>query len=118
VRYLHITLAGVALLLGAAGAAFAHAHLQKSTPAEGSVLGAAPGTIVLSFSEPARITAFWIQKSGGEKQKIESLPSDWSRQVSVSMPTLAAGSYVASWRVVGQDSHIMPGELHFTITAR
>lgn len=104
--------------MGALGVASAHAHLQKSDPADGSSIAHPLSSIVLSFSEPARITAFWIQKSGAEKRKVDSLPGDWSRQIAVTVPALATGSYVASWRAVGQDSHIMPGEIHFTITAR
>jgi methionine-rich copper-binding protein CopC len=71
--------------------------------------------VVLSFSEPARLTGLWIQKSDGPKQKIASLPSEPARQISVAMPPLTPGTYVLSWRVVGDDSHVVPGQIHFTI---
>jgi len=96
----------------------AHAHLQTAVPADGSVISAPPATIVLSFSEPARLTALWIQKDGGPKQKLGSLPSEPARRISVAMPHLAPGSYVVSWRVVGPDSHVVPGQIRFTLSDR
>src|SRR5260370_14302447 len=42
--------------------AMAHAHLQKAVPADGAVVTASPANVVLSFSEPAHLTACWIQK--------------------------------------------------------
>ena len=96
----------------------AHAHLQTAVPADGSVINAPPATVVLSFSEPARLTALWIQKNGGPKQKVGSLPSEPARQISVAMPHLAPGSYVVSWRLVGQDSHVVPGQIRFTLSDR
>jgi len=96
----------------------AHAHLQTAVPADGSVISAPPATIVLSFSEPARLTALWIQKDGGPKQKLGSLPGEPARRISVAMPHLAPGSYVVSWRVVGPDSHVVPGQIRFTLSDR
>src|SRR4051794_30679993 len=39
-----------------ATAAQAHAHLEKSMPADGSTLGNAPSELMLHFSEAARLT--------------------------------------------------------------
>jgi copper resistance protein C len=33
----------------------------------------------------------------------------------VPLPRLAPGRYTLSWRVVGEDSHVVPGTLHFTV---
>ena len=38
-------------------------------------------------------------------------------EVTVHAPTLAPGKYVVTWRAMGGDSHIMTGEVHFTISA-
>ena len=107
-------LAASALLAGTL--AQAHAHLHTAVPADGSVISAPPAAVVLSFSEPARLTALWIQKDGGPKQKVGSLPSEPARQISVAMPHLAPGTYVVSWRVVGGDSHVVPGQIRFTLS--
>jgi len=47
---------GLAFLL-CTSVAFAHVHLKQSTPAEGAVVQSAPSQIVLTFSEPALVTA-------------------------------------------------------------
>jgi len=46
----------LALLVGSGGA-FAHAHLNSSTPAAGAQLTVAPQTLTLEFSEAAQLTA-------------------------------------------------------------
>jgi methionine-rich copper-binding protein CopC len=99
----------------AATAALAHAHLQKAVPADGGVVNASPAHVVLTFSEPARLTACWIQKGDAAKQKITGLATVPAQQISVPMPSLETGTYVLSWRVVGDDGHILPGQIHFTI---
>ncbi len=66
-------LAGLVLSL-AATVALAHAHLKKAVPADGAVVSTAPANVVLSFSEPAHLTACWIQKGDGPKQKVTGCP--------------------------------------------
>jgi methionine-rich copper-binding protein CopC len=108
---------GALLVSVATTVAMAHAHLQKAIPADGGVVTAAPANVVLSFSEPAHLTACWIQKGDGAKQKIGPLPTEPARQITVPMPQLAPGTYVVSWRVIGGDSHIVPGQIRFTVSA-
>ena len=96
--------------------AMAHAHLQKAVPADGAVVTASPANVVLSFSEPAHLTACWIQKGDGAKQKIGPLATEPARQITVPMPQLAPGAYVVSWRVLSADGHIVPGQIRFTVS--
>lgn len=109
-------LSGAVLLIHMA-AAYAHAHLHKSTPADGSVITAAPSTVVLTFSEAARLTAAWIQKGDEPKLKLEPLPEKSAAEVTVPVPALTPGSYVVSWRAVSADGHVTPGQIHFTLSA-
>ena len=104
---------GSALLLLVA-TAHAHAHLTAAVPADGSA-GKAPEHIVLSFSEAARITAMTLQRDGEEPRKLTSLPAEKAARITVPLPKLAPGRYTLSWRVVGEDSHVVPGTLHFTV---
>lgn len=106
---------GLVLAL-AATAVLAHAHLKKAVPADGAVVGASPSSVVLSFSEPATLTACWIQKGRGPRQKVTGLATTPAPQISVPLPTLEAGTYVLSWRVVGDDGHVLPGQIHFTVS--
>jgi methionine-rich copper-binding protein CopC len=96
--------------------AMAHAHLQKAVPADGAVVTASPANVVLSFSEPAHLTACWIQKGDGAKQKIGPLASEPARQITIPMPQLAPGAYVVSWRVLSADGHIVPGQIRFRVS--
>ena len=104
------------LLSCIATVALAHAHLKKAVPADGGMVDAAPSNVLLSFSEPARLTACWIQKGDGPKQKIEGLSTTPAADISVPLPKLEPGSYVLSWKVVGDDTHIVPGQIHFTVS--
>jgi methionine-rich copper-binding protein CopC len=112
------SLGGWLLVVWAAASpcAEAHAHLQASIPRDGSTLGTAPAALVLQFSEAARLTALWIEKSGAEKQKLTSLPPEPQSRIAVPLPKLAPGDYVVSWRVVGSDGHVLPGKIHFTLS--
>lgn len=97
-------------------AADAHAHLEKASPADGSVITASPSYILLSFSKPARLTALWIQKGNEESQKLRPLPTERAQQISVAAPQLQPGSYQVSWRVVTDDGHVASGKIHFTLS--
>lgn len=107
-------LSGVALIAFAV-AAGAHAHLQKASPADGSVITTSPSNLVLNFSEAARMTALSIQKGDGPKQSLKPLPTAATQQISIPLPSLTLGSYEVSWRVVSNDGHVMSGALHFTL---
>lgn len=108
-----------AILVSVMASAQAHTHLKSATPAEGSTVQASPESIVLTFSEAARLTALTIQKDGdAEEKKISPLPADAAASVTVPAPKLAPGKYTVNWRVVSGDNHIMSGKLHFTVAAQ
>jgi methionine-rich copper-binding protein CopC len=102
------------LLLASAGAQ-AHAHLQQSTPADGSVIATAPAKLVLRFSEAAQLTALSITKQGGARQELAPLPDRAQATIEVALPALTPGRYEVSWRAVSGDGHVMPGTIHFTL---
>ena len=106
---------GIVLSSGIA-AAQAHAHLRSSVPADGSVLSAPPAQVVLDFSEPARLTAVRIQRSGGPRRKVGPLPQNSAASVALTVPALKPGEYELSWRALSADGHIVPGQIHFTVT--
>jgi methionine-rich copper-binding protein CopC len=105
---------GLAFLL-CTSVAFAHVHLKQSTPAEGAVVQSAPSQIVLTFSEPALVTALSIQQAGKTKQSLGPLPTAAAQTLTVATPGLTAGSYVVTWRAVSPDKHVMSGTLHFRV---
>lgn len=97
------------------GNAHAHAHLQKSEPADQSIVTVAPKHVQLLFAEPVEVTALTLQVTGGTPQKLGPLSSAPSRSWTIALPTLAAGSYVVSWRAVSDDRHVMTGAIHFRV---
>jgi methionine-rich copper-binding protein CopC len=110
----------LSLLSGLALVAFgltahAHAHLQKSSPADNSVITTLPSNLVLNFSEAARLTALSIQKGSESQQSLKPLPTTAAQQISVPLPALTPGTYLVNWRVVSDDGHVMAGTLHFTL---
>ena len=94
--------------------ATAHAHLTTAVPAEGSA-GKAPEQVVLTFSEAARITVMTLQTEGGEPRRLTPLPAEMAARIAVPLPALSPGKYTLSWRAVGDDGHVVPGTLHFTV---
>jgi len=95
--------------------ASAHAHLQRASPADGSVVTTSPSSIVLNFSAAAHLTAASIQKGAEPRQSLKPLPAAAARQISVPLPQLTPGSYSVTWRVVSEDGHVMSGTLRFTL---
>jgi methionine-rich copper-binding protein CopC len=102
-------------LLAWGAAAFAHTHLTKSVPANDSTVTVSPPKFVLTFAEPARLTALSIQKDSAPADKLAPLPATAAAEISVTAPQLAAGKYVLTWRAVSDDGHVMPGKISFTV---
>jgi methionine-rich copper-binding protein CopC len=102
------------LLAGVALTAYAHAHLKQATPADHSVLSAAPSQVILQLSEPARLTAVWIQREAGARQPLVA-PKEATSEIRLPLPALEPGSYVVSWRALSDDGHVTSGALHFKL---
>jgi methionine-rich copper-binding protein CopC len=107
--------AGALVLIGWSALALAHAHLVKAVPADGSTVKSSPPKFVLTFNEPAKLTVVSLQKDAEPATKIGPLPTTASAEISIPAPQLAAGKYVLSWRAVGDDGHVMPGKVSFTV---
>ncbi|MBV9696614.1 MAG: copper resistance protein CopC [Gammaproteobacteria bacterium] len=98
-----------------AGALAAHPHLTQSTPAEGAVLQAPPGQIVLRFAEPVRLGALTLQQAGAEARRLGPLPAAAQAEIRVALPALTPGAYVVRYRALGADGHVVPGQVHFRL---
>lgn len=111
-RILRLTILLAALLPRVAAA---HAHLEQATPANDSVLAQAPPSFMLLFNEPARLTALSLQKDDAPPRKIGGLQAAPSAHWLIPAPMLAPGNYTLSYRVLGEDGHIMSGSIKFRI---
>jgi methionine-rich copper-binding protein CopC len=104
-----------ALLLIGGSPAYAHTELSASMPADKAALDAAPKEVMLHFTEAVRLTALSLTKRGESKQDLGPLPTETQKDFAVAAPSLTAGEYVASWRALSEDAHVMTGEFTFTV---
>jgi hypothetical protein len=95
--------------------AFAHVSLVSSSPAEGEVMDVAPKKIEMVLSQAAKIISIKIENTQGEKFSTSALPKGLVEKVSVTIPELASGSYVITWRGASKDMHAMSGKIKFSI---
>jgi|HubBroStandDraft_5_1064220.scaffolds.fasta_scaffold127695_2 methionine-rich copper-binding protein CopC len=103
----------LALLVGSGGA-FAHAHLNSSTPAAGAQLTVAPQTLTLEFSEAAQLTALSLARAGAAPLKLTA-PSAPASRIRIALPALTPGTWTVHFRALSADGHLVPGELSFTL---
>ncbi len=108
----------VLLVLLFSSAASAHAVLQFSTPAHGSVLRASPDRMELQFNEAvdSRISTVVLVRDG---TRIPLKPlSSVGRTVVYNVPSLETGLYIVDWRVISAvDGHLTRGSFAFGVGA-
>ena len=114
-------------------AANAHSLLSASTPKDGQTLDVPPVRIVMDFKSPAKLIKVELMRVksnqgnsflgglfGGDDG--EPLPlgagvlmSMNKRQI-IPMPSLGRGDYLLLWRAMGEDGHVIKGEVTFKIS--
>tara|TARA_B110000977_G_scaffold141948_1_gene180085 strand:- start:556 stop:951 length:396 start_codon:yes stop_codon:yes gene_type:complete len=113
-------------------AANAHSPLSSSSPQDGETLDAPPLEIVMDFKSPAKLVKAELKKSksnqgngflgglfrGDDGEPIpigESFLMSMNKRQIIPMPSLADGHYLLSWRAMGEDGHVIKGELNFIV---
>jgi copper resistance protein C len=110
-------LCGLALVLGSAPAS-AHALLEKTDPADGATLDAAPTTVSLTFNEniPAEFSTLTvIGPDGAAYQTGAVTAANGTISIGV-LPLGAAGRYQIGYRIVSDDGHPVSGSVAFTMS--
>jgi copper transport protein len=111
---------GVAVV-GTAGPAAAHTHLESSRPAEGAVLDRAPERVVVDFSEAldARLTTAELTGEGGTPVPLPvQLDADDASVLVLGLPDLPDGVYRVAYRAFGtSDLHEVSGSIVFGVGA-
>ncbi|MFI5640815.1 copper resistance CopC/CopD family protein [Streptomyces goshikiensis] len=116
---LALVVAVFALVLGGAGAAFAHAGLSGSDPADGAVLKAAPQYVTLTFTESVSFSDDSLRVLSPQNERVNPRPArhvdgkDNTARVELS-GTLPQGTYTVAWRVVSADGHPISGAFVFS----
>lgn len=106
------------LLLSFPQGAFAHAVLEKASPAQDSHLQSSPKEIVLQFNERIENELYSIKvfdSSGKEVSKSITELSVDQKGVSQTLPTLADGNYTISYSVISSDGHPIKGSYLITV---
>ncbi len=112
-----ILLAAAACLIGQA--AFAHAFLDRASPAVGSEVTGSPPALNLTYTEPVEplfSTVAVTDSSGTRVDAGKPKPEDGGRVLSVPLKTLSPGVYKVEWHVTSVDTHKTEG--HFTFTVK
>jgi methionine-rich copper-binding protein CopC len=118
---MRVILLSLTLMVAAAlaGAAAAHAMLERASPAVGSRLAASPREVRLSFSQAlvAAFSSFTLTGADGRvvagRPHVD--PSDPTQLVLPLKRPLAPGRYQVKWRVVSVDTHVTEGDFSFSV---
>lgn len=120
VAALALLLGALAITVGTAGSAAAHATLVSTSPAEGEVLTSAPEEISLVFSEPVTLAPDGIAVFDATGAPVASEATSQDEEVVATFAApeaLPDGTYVLTWRVISADGHPVAGSLTFSIGA-
>ena len=110
--YAALAFAGITL------AAHAHTPLTSSQPGAGGTVASPVKEIVLEFGGDVRLTALALTDAAGAKKAVADLPTAIQKKFAVAIrDELAPGDYVATWRAIGADTHVVSGEIKFSVTA-
>ena len=123
----------LAILLVLPIAANAHSPLASSSPQNGETLDEPPTEIFMEFKLPAKLIKVDLTKQSDKQRKNllgrlfgggddgESVPLGTSflmtidKRQAIPLPALEDGSYSLAWRAMGEDGHVIKGDLTFNI---
>ncbi|WP_298328143.1 copper resistance protein CopC [Haloactinopolyspora sp.] len=108
------------VLLAAVGdtPAAAHAQLEATDPADGTVVADSPGEVTLTFSEPVHLVDNGVRVLDPSGADVDVVTRALDEQVIAELPAeIDDGTYVVSWRVISADSHPIAGAFTFSVGA-
>jgi copper resistance protein C len=109
-----------AMVLGLAAMAGAHGLLDRADPRPGSRVRTAPTHVSVWFTERLEPAYSRVRVLNGKGERADAddsrVDATDARQLRVSVPPLAAGSYKVLWRVLSVDGHLTEGEFTFTVS--
>jgi len=99
--------------------ASAHAFLQRTLPASGTVVAASIGEVRLTFNERVEVRPNQLIVTDGNGRRVDrgdaQLAAGDPLTVVVSLPQLSVGVYTARYAFVSSDTHPISGELRFGV---
>jgi methionine-rich copper-binding protein CopC len=107
------------LVLGGAGAASAHAHLVRATPAVGGTVQNAPNEVMLRFNEKLEnaFSSVAVRDAAGRQIDKGDAHVDKADRATmrISLPPLSPGVYKVEWRALSTDTHKSNGDFTFQV---
>lgn len=114
-RLLRLLALAVLAMLIHVEAAWSHASLNGTDPADGTVVETAPQVYSLTFSEPVSPLSLRLVKPDGSSIALDRFKVR-GNVVGIEAPgELGRGTHVLSWRVVSEDGHPVGGSVIFSI---
>ena len=103
----------------ACGPAFAHAFLERATPAVGSTVATAPTEVAIEFTEGVEPAFSTIAVSDAAGARVDSgspksAPGD-DKRLTVGLKPLKPGSYKVEWHATSVDTHKTQGSFSFSV---
>ncbi|GAA2390788.1 copper resistance CopC/CopD family protein [Dactylosporangium salmoneum] len=113
---LAMLLGALAVLVLPAASASAHATLEQTAPAAGTVLDQLPGEVTLTFSEPVRLVTDKIRITGPDGERADTgKPAVRDTELVIPVkPGGPKGTYLVSYRIISADSHPVSGGYSFS----
>jgi methionine-rich copper-binding protein CopC len=121
-RALLAVLAAVALVPAIGAAPARHLRLERSAPADSSVVEP-PAAVSLWFSQVTalNVTRVLVRSAAGDTIPTLGLTREAAAKspvVAAFRAPLAAGAYTVDWRTMAADGHVVRGTFGFTVKAR
>ena len=107
-----------ASLLALPGVAFGHAKLMSTAPANGQAVSA-PSSVTVVFDDIVQAPKQALVVRGPSGQDVvRGFGVVGQKTLAGTLaPKLAAGTYMATWKIVSDDGHLETGTFHFKVQA-
>ncbi|HEY3907427.1 MAG TPA: FixH family protein [Streptosporangiaceae bacterium] len=108
-------------ILAVAPAAWAHATLVTTNPADGAILKTAPSKVSATFDEPVGVSSDSLKVFAPNGARVDTggtTHGSKPQEIVVALKTgLGHGTYTVGWHVISADSHPVQGAWTFSIGA-
>ncbi|MFT6094973.1 MAG: methionine-rich copper-binding protein CopC [Pseudohongiellaceae bacterium] len=101
--------------VSSASTVMAHTALAIADPKDGAMVMEAPESLSLTFTESVRLMRMTMKMGETELDIGFSPVAAASDQFVIALPALENGSYTVNWAVMGGDSHLVDGNLSFSV---
>lgn len=95
---------------------FAHSHIEDSTPKNGEVITEPLKNITLSFETAIEPTSsFTLSDATGTEVSLPEITINGNQLLANVESELANGAYTIHWKIIGEDGHLLEGDIPFTV---